>query len=432
MEQSNINDTTIRDRPKEWTAGVWREVYNFPSRGGGMVNQTDKYVEGKFLHKVDPKDGCPIRECKDAQERRLLEFLVPIVHPDKPTRVTCNLGNTIFGAISGERSVDWSIIFMELVNRLVGGADNTKPTPICPFLYHLYESKDLLTQDEETDYKAAQELNRYWITSDRDPELDSEVPRIAGPEPPCVVAPVNQVKRGNMRKQTYRAPDRSPPTRSREEGSQPNSKGAGPSSPRPSSPWPSSPPLERPQPEPRPEPEQPEQLEQEETPWVRKPFDPVIKSYKVVKAQYQGMEKLLNSISRYLDVELRDMLGHIKTLPKPEDLSDLQARVDCLLRRNGELKAKAEEGNVLRKEVGELKNRITAVEKEVKTARSEWNKSKEVAQKIHGYLGYTGDVLNKARLYDHNLKQPTTDSRVKMMRCMVDYGLKLEKTLKEL
>ena len=41
-------------------------------------------------------------------------------------------------------------------------------------------------------------------------------------------------------------------------------------------------------------------------------------------------------------------------------------------------------------------------------------------------------MLNKARLYDHGLKQPTTDSSVKMMWCMVDYGLKMEKTLKEL
>ena len=144
------------------------------------------------------------------------------------------------------------------------------------------------------------------------------------------------------------------------------------------------------------------------------------------------MEKLLNSISWYLDAEPRDILDHIKALPKPQDLSDLQAWVDCLLRENGELKAKAEEGDVLRKEVGELKNRIAAVEKEVKTARAERDKSKEVAQKIHGYLGYPGDVLNKAQLYDHGLKQPTTDSGIKMMRCMVNYGLKLEKTLKEL
>ena len=136
------------------------------------------------------------------------------------------------------------------------------------------------------------------------------------------------------------------------------------------------------------------------------------------------------------------MLDHIKTLPKPQDLLDLQAWVDCLLRENGELKAKAEEGDLLRKEaqesdcssgeVGELKNRIVAAEKEVRTARAEQDKLKEVAQKIHDFLGYSGDVLNKARLYDHGLKQPTTDSGVKMMRCMVDYGLKLEKTLKEL
>ena len=123
-----------------------------------------------------------------------------------------------------------------------------------------------------------------------------------------------------------------------------------------------------------------------------------------MKVQYQSMESILNSISRYLDVEPRDMLDHIKALPKPQDLSDLQARVDCLLKENGELKAKAKEGDVLRKEVEELKNRIAAVEEEVKTARVEWDKSKEVTQKIHGYLGYLSDVLNKARLYDHGLK----------------------------
>ena len=41
-------------------------------------------------------------------------------------------------------------------------------------------------------------------------------------------------------------------------------------------------------------------------------------------------------------------------------------------------------------------------------------------------------MLNKARLFDHGLKQPTTDSGVKMMHCMIDYSQKMEKTLKEL
>ena len=80
MERSNIFDTTIRDRPEEWTAGVWREVYDFQPGGGSIANRTDLYIEGKFRNGADPKDGFPVRECRDPRERRLLEFLVPIVH----------------------------------------------------------------------------------------------------------------------------------------------------------------------------------------------------------------------------------------------------------------------------------------------------------------------------------------------------------------
>ena len=74
----------------------------------------------------------------------------------------------------------------------------------------------------------------------------------------------------------------------------------------------------------------------------------------------------------------------------------------------------------------ELRNQIVAIEEELKTSRAERNKAKEVAGKIHSFLGFVGDVLNKARLYDHGLKQPTTDSGVKMMHSMVDNGIKLK------
>ena len=128
----------------------------------------------------------------------------------------------------------------------------------------------------------------------------------------------------------------------------------------------------------------------------------------------------------------RYLLDRIQGLPKHQELEDLQARVDCLLKENGELKTKVEEGQALRKEMDELRNWIAVIEEEAKIARAERDKEKTVAQKIHGYLGFPGDVLNKAQLYDHGLKQPTTDSGMKMMWFMVDYGLKLEKTLKEL
>ena len=150
-----------------------------------------------------------------------------------------------------------------------------------------------------------------------------------------------------------------------------------------------------------------------------------------------------------MDSEPADVMNRIRDLPKPEDLTDLQAQMDCLLKENVELRAEADEGDTLqaenvelkaqanesdalRAENKELKDRMKEAEREAKAARTKRDKSKEVAQRVSKFLGSPGDVLNKARLFDHGLKQPATDSRVKMMRCMIDYSQKMEKTLKEL
>ena len=127
-----------------------------------------------------------------------------------------------------------------------------------------------------------------------------------------------------------------------------------PMSPRPVSPRPASPQPKRQQPEIRSEVEQPE--EEGDKPWVQRPFDLVRESYKVVKSQYQVMERFIEDISNYMDAELADVMDRIKALPKPEDLTDLQARRDCLLKENVELRAKADEGDALRTENKELKD----------------------------------------------------------------------------
>ena len=101
---------------------------------------------------VDPKDGYRVRDCRDAKHRRLLEFIVPIIHPDKPTRVTITIGNTIFGALDRGRPIDWGLVFRDLAQKLVVRAGKAKPTPICPFLFHLYHDRDILTKEEDIDY----------------------------------------------------------------------------------------------------------------------------------------------------------------------------------------------------------------------------------------------------------------------------------------
>ena len=71
-----------------------------------MATQGEKYAEGKFANPSHPKDGYSLSECKDLRAKRMLEFVIPILYLKKPSWVTVTVGNTMFGAYTGERDVD--------------------------------------------------------------------------------------------------------------------------------------------------------------------------------------------------------------------------------------------------------------------------------------------------------------------------------------
>ena len=64
-----------------------------------MASWTDKYVDGKFSIQINTKNGHVVVEIIDLRERRVLEFVVPILYLEKLSRITIMVGNTIFGAL---------------------------------------------------------------------------------------------------------------------------------------------------------------------------------------------------------------------------------------------------------------------------------------------------------------------------------------------
>ena len=66
-----------------------------------MASRMDRFIDGKFFAWVNPKDGFAVSKYKEARARRVLKFLVPLLYPEKPTRVTITMENTIFGALFG-------------------------------------------------------------------------------------------------------------------------------------------------------------------------------------------------------------------------------------------------------------------------------------------------------------------------------------------
>ena len=137
-----------------------------------MAFWTDQFIDGMFSGCVNPKDGYAVVDCKDPRAKRVLEFLVPLLYPEKPIKVTITVGNTIFGALFGERSIDWGIVVKDLVQRLLSGMGKSKATPICPYMFHLYHSHELLLPAEKKEYRIKKALLKHNVEleGEEDPE----------------------------------------------------------------------------------------------------------------------------------------------------------------------------------------------------------------------------------------------------------------------
>jgi hypothetical protein len=165
---TNEFDNTIRATPTRWSEECWKEVYNFSTGGGGLAGRKDEYVRDCFKELPSPKDGYAIEDCTDPRHRRVLAFLVPILYPEKPNRITVTLGNTIFGVLNGGRKVNWARIITNLVIQQAARVGKSHASPICPFLYHMYERKELLKLDEEKQWKVQEAMMKYGESGSSD------------------------------------------------------------------------------------------------------------------------------------------------------------------------------------------------------------------------------------------------------------------------
>ena len=113
-----------------------------------------------------------VSDCKDFRAKQVLEFLIPILYLEMPTRVTVTVGNTIFGVVMGDRPVDWGLFIYDVVARMVGLVSKGKTTMVCPFMFHLYKERQVLRSSELVTYTLAMEMVKYDCTPD--PEQNPE------------------------------------------------------------------------------------------------------------------------------------------------------------------------------------------------------------------------------------------------------------------
>ena len=169
--------------------GLWIQRWR-----GGIHSRTDQFIGKKFWNAANPKDGFAIAYCEDSRAKKVLEFRIPILYPEKPTQVTVTVGNTIFVALLGERKVDWGIVLQAVVAKLVEGARKLKATPIGPYLFHLYMGHEALSKEEMVAYDIGLDLLKYNCTPELDPDQDQGSSTRSDPEHSPSVKPNRRKK----------------------------------------------------------------------------------------------------------------------------------------------------------------------------------------------------------------------------------------------
>ncbi|CAM6103836.1 unnamed protein product [Calypogeia fissa] len=135
----------IRARPVKWTQQLVAQVYKTPTEGEGLCDGNGELrgrIESHFLTEWRRKNGWLPEHCADVENLRpVLEFLTPILNPERQTQITLAVATTIIVSLEDKTKINWSAILKDVIQNLVGRARISKYSYIAPFLSLVLERR---------------------------------------------------------------------------------------------------------------------------------------------------------------------------------------------------------------------------------------------------------------------------------------------------
>ena len=292
-------------------------------------------------------------DCVNPREKRVLEFIVPILYPEKPGKVSKEIGNTIFGAQAGEYKVNWGQIIQEVVRHLVSNLENGKASPINPYLFHLYYTNECLRGEEMKEVEVARECLEYGVGPDTPPKEEDTESESIDSEERKTVYPNSRLKF------TFRLLKGKSPIRTRE--------------------WKDMSALD---------------FDDASFHRIQEELDQVSSRYSKMEVVIKGASKLLG------DCKVGNIVKELKKL-KEKDTESLEVA-----------------NRKLQQEVNELKIALALKEDELtnfKVLRI------EVLKEIRKIMGHSGDILNKAKLFNEYINKDVKITMPKVITILHDF-----------
>ena len=362
---------TMRQDPERWTTEVWADVYGFaPKKGEGWASRKGTFFVGKFRAEHDPKDGFNPVDCQNPRERRVIEFILPILNPEKPKRLTITMANTIFGALSRARPVNWGRLIQEFVVKSLPHIGK-KPSPLSPYILHLYQQNGCVNKAEEDALTIAEDKVAYKLGPDSEakeagtekllsnPVVPEPPPTAPAPEPRKMVAPQPRNEAGPSMELHWRDIDLS-------------------------------------------------SFEYPETPFKR-----VREELTKLHNQYFRLEHITRGVSRALDNCGPENI--LRELAKKTD----GLKVDALETEKAQLTA----------QVAAMTQELAQKSEEIRRYQAEQT---VVLNRVRDLVGHPGEIVNKAHIYDKLMETADPSSVWQTLQILVKYSLSMKDQLKEI
>jgi hypothetical protein len=77
----------LRGKPTEWDLEFVGDSFQLHVEGHGFLSQKDPLSERYFAQDRVVSHGYKISQCKDLELMMLFHFLIPILHPKKPSYI---------------------------------------------------------------------------------------------------------------------------------------------------------------------------------------------------------------------------------------------------------------------------------------------------------------------------------------------------------
>ena len=276
------------------------------------------------------------------------------------------------------------MVVKDLVQRLLFGMGRSKATPICPYVFHLYQVHELLLLVEK-EYRIKEALLKHNVELEREEDLESpEDPEEeeSSDDSECKSLTSREIQ--EIQKQDVARLKKSPLNKRKQP----------PASKEPvANKRKSPPPVDGPE----------------------RSYQIIAQACKEIRERERDREALIRALYKRLgNVQLNELLEAVDDLP-------LQKKVDELEDKNAFLLEKANKTGAELKEEKE----------EHKKALDKLNVALAFNQKLETYVGNTEDVINKAKLFNANLaKNPITAEKV--IPVLVDFAEKMEELLDEM